>query len=87
MDYFKLHYPKSVAVEVKVLGGKLADHQQAALNQVTKGLFAHKLKDMGNRQPFDFFILKDADAFVVICNGRKCQAHGLKDNTSFDFVL
>ena len=72
--WFKENYPKSVALEIKVGKNKLLPHQKIALEQVQEGEFAWKIPDMGKRNPFDAFILKDADAFVVVCEGRDCKA-------------
>lgn len=54
------------ALEVKTYKGKLKDHQKKALKQVERGIFLHKLPDMGNRQPFDFVKLGNADAIVCV---------------------
>lgn len=74
IDWFEKNYPDSVAVEVKVKKNKAKSHQLLALWQVLKGCFSYKLPDMGRRNPFDFFVLKNAKAFVVTCQGRNCQA-------------
>lgn len=60
------HPHKNWALEVKLWNNKLARHQKAALNQVENGKFLHKLPDQGNRQPFDYIKLGDADAIVCV---------------------
>lgn len=87
MDWFRKNYFRSCAIEVKIRGGKLKDHQEAALKQVQSGVFSYKIPDMGRRNPFDVFVLKEADAFVVVCNGNKCHAHCIDESKSFDFTI
>jgi hypothetical protein len=82
--WFEANWPRSAAVEVKVKGNKPLPHQEEALRQVRAGTFAWKIRDMGSRNPFDFFMLKGADAFVVTCDGRKCRAEG---TSTFDFQV
>lgn len=62
----KVHPHPNWALEVKTWKGKLKDHQKKALKQVENGEFLHKLPDMGNRQPFDYIKLGDADAIVCV---------------------
>ena len=77
MRWFKLHYPRNVALEVKVDGNKTTDHQEAALQSVRQGTFSWKIPDMGARNPFDCLIIKNSfDAFVVTCTGRRCHVTG-----------
>ena len=77
MEWFRENYPWTAAIEIKVNKNKLKDHQYASLNEVASGLFSFKIPDSGRRNPFDFVILRDAKALVVICNTeeRKCTAH------------
>jgi len=83
MAWFSKNYPYDVAVEVKIKGNKEKKHQTAALLQVAKGMFAHKLKDHGTINPFDFIVLKTAHAFTVTCDGHVCTVVNKKDNSSF----
>lgn len=54
------------AVEVKRRGNKVLPHQMKALKAVTsKEGFAWKLPDYGNRNPFDFFCMKNIPSFIV----------------------
>lgn len=86
--WFEKYWAKSVAVEVKRKGGRLKEHQSAALNEVARGTFKHKLADTGRRQPFDFFILKKADAFLVVCEDYKCQVFPHDGKTkAFDIII
>ncbi len=87
MDWFFNNYPHDVAVEVKIKGGRLKKHQPVALEQVAYGVFKHKLKDFGGRNPFDFIVLKKAHAFIVIADGRHCQAYNYKMEWQFDFQV
>jgi len=75
MKWFKENWRKSYAVEVKIMTGRLKTHQPAALKKVVQNEFDMKLKDFGARNPFDFFGLKNADAFIVFADGRDCIAY------------
>lgn len=86
MAWFKKNYPESVAVEVKVGKNKILPHQDAALSEVDRGVFVYKIPDMGRRNPFDGFVLKNAKAFVVTCDGMKCHAVGYHGE-EFDFHI
>ena len=74
--WFSDNYDHTVALEVKVKGGKVKPHQIAALKQVSRGTFAYKIPDQGQRNPFDYVVLQGADAFIVIVDPktRKCVA-------------
>jgi len=85
--WFEDNWENSVALEIKIKGGKIYPHQLVALRQVHNGIFSHKIKDTGSRNPFDGFILKKADAFIVICNKRKCVAYSHDMNSKFEFVV
>ena len=74
LKWFEENYPFSCAIEVKIKGGKAKDHQQAALKKVDKGTFSYKMPDMGRKNPFDAFVLQNAKAFVVTCDGNNCEA-------------
>ena len=83
--WFEDRWINSVALEIKIKGGKLYPHQVVALKQVQKGSFSHKIKDTGSRNPFDGFILKKADAFIVVCDKRICIAYNPDMKKQFDF--
>lgn len=85
MRWFGANWPRSYAVEVKAKGGRVRKHQPAALKRVQSGSFDHKIPDMGQRNPFDFFGLKGADAFIVVCDGRDCVAYSHDMERRFDF--
>ena len=87
IKWFVDNYPDSVAVEVKIKGNKAKKHQLIALLQVLAGVFYFKLPDMGRRNPFDFFILKDAKAFIVTCDGLDCEAVSPDGKEKFNFSL
>lgn len=75
----KLHMHRNWALEVKIKGGRLLDHQKAALKQVENGKFKpYKLPDLGQRNPFDYVYLGDADAIVCWVDGRdvRCEVNG-----------
>ena len=74
LKWFELYHDKSSAVEVKIKGNKLKPHQEVALNQVQAGAFSYKMPDTGVRLPFDGFVLKNAEAWVVTCDGNECEA-------------
>ncbi len=66
------HHPHSFALEVKMKGGTLLDHQKRSLRQVSNNAFKPlKLPDMGQRNPFDYVGLKQADAILCVVNGKK----------------
>lgn len=83
IEWFKKNWPVSVALEIKVKGGKLKHHQKLALGQVKYGAFGFKIPDTGRRNPFDAFVLSGADAFIVECDGKKCVAKDLQGNIAF----
>jgi hypothetical protein len=79
--WFKKNYPRSAAIEIKYGKNKLEEHQVTALAQVAKGSFTYKIPDMGRMNPFDGFLLKDADACLVTCEGRTCLVEVNKTHT------
>jgi len=87
MAWFQKHYPFSVALEIKVDKNKVLPHQATALESVEKGHFSYKLPDSGKRNPFDCVILKNAHAFVVRCEGRKCIAYRVDGSKAFPLSL
>lgn len=72
LEWFKKNYHHSCALEIKIKGNKLLKHQEVALRKVSQGKYAHKMPDMGRRMPFDAFVLINADAILVTCDGRHC---------------
>lgn len=82
--WFEEHYPHTVALEIKVGKNKLYPHQETALQQVQSGTFGHKIRDTG-KNPFDVFVLQDAEAFVVRCTGSKCIATRIDGEKEFGF--
>ena len=76
----KKHPHPNWALEVKTATGKVKDHQKKALKQVENGKFLYKIPDMGQRNPFDYIRLGDADAIVCTIqeNERdvKCVVNG-----------
>ena len=87
MAWFIDNYPRDYAVEVKIKGGRIKKHQPVALKQVHEGKFDYKLPDRGARNPFDFIGLKQADALLVICDGRLCKAYTYDNKFLFDFKV
>ena len=82
--WFKKNYTQnSVALEIKVGKNKPLPHQVAALKEVEAGSFAYKLPDQGRRVPFDAVILTNADAYVVLCDGLKCEARNPDGSFAF----
>lgn len=84
LDWFLNNYPNDVAIEVKIKGNKVLPHQELALKEVQEGHFKYKIPDLGRRNPFDGIVLKNAEAFVVTCDGNSCEAVG---STTFKFKL
>ena len=60
----RVHKHPNWALEVKTHKGKVKDHQKKALKKVEDGKFTYKIPDMGQRNPFDYIHLGDADAIV-----------------------
>jgi hypothetical protein len=85
LDWFFKNYNGDVAIEVKIKGNKVLPHQAIALDQVQKGKFKYKIPDMGRKNPFDGFVLKHAEGFVVTCDGLECEA--VNPAKSFKFSL
>ncbi len=81
----KIHPCRNWALEVKIKGGKLKEHQIKALKQVEDGKFLYKIPDMGRRNPFDYVCLGDADAIVCTVEGRDvaCQVNDLSNLLKF----
>ncbi len=71
MRLARVHPCKNWALEVKVQGGRMKQHQPVALKQVEDGVFIYKIPDMGRRNPFDFVHLGDADAIVCTIQKNK----------------
>ena len=86
MKWFMKNSLDSCAVEVKIKGNKALPHQKLALKKVHTGAFGYKIPDQGTKNPFDFFILKNACAYVVTCDGHKCEAVD-PDGKSFKFKI
>jgi hypothetical protein len=84
--WFREHYPRSCALEIKVGDNKILPHQDRALKETQNGCFSYKIPDMGRQNPFDAFLLKGADGVLVRCDGRQCRAE-VYDGTSFDFKI
>jgi len=80
------NYPGDVAVEVKIKGNKELPHQTAALKKVQEDVFAHKIRDTG-KNPFDFFVLRSADAFTVTVDGKHCFAERKDGEEQFTFTI
>jgi hypothetical protein len=73
IDWFYKHWPRSTVIEVKVVGGKVLEHQRRLLKKVAEtGKFKYKHPDMGQRTPGDGFTIKDGDAVLCWCEGRNC---------------
>lgn len=73
-QWFYDNHPRSILLEVKLKGGKLAEHQERLIKEVSKtGKFKYKFPDGGRRTPLDYVILKDADAVLAICDGNVCE--------------
>lgn len=71
MKWFENNYPKSCNVEVKVNGNLTKPHQDTALWQTAKGVFTHKIPDLGQKSPCDFYMIKKGDGVLVTCEKEK----------------
>ena len=75
--WFKENYPRSCAIEIKqtdknsIPEKALQKHQRKALLDATMAGITHKIADNRTRLPFDAFLFKKADAFVVACFRRQ----------------
>lgn len=68
------HHPRPFALEVKIKGGTLLDHQKKALRQVTNNTFKPlKLADTGRRNPFDYVGIRGGDGILCVVDGKKVQ--------------
>lgn len=85
--WFEANYPGTVAIEIKIKGNKVKDHQEIALHKVQDGSFAYKIPDTGRKNPFDGFVLKNAEAFVVTVDERNCEAVRIDNNKRFTFRI
>lgn len=87
LEWFANNYPYTVAVEVKIKGNKVLPHQELALKEVQNGSFKYKIADSGIRLPFDGFVLKGAEAYVVTCDQNTCHAIRIDKNREFTFKI
>ena len=83
----KLHPHHNWAMECKMKGGRLKDHQKKALKQVENGKFTYKIPDMGQRNPFDYIHLGDADAIVCVVDGKDVHCDVNDGAFSYDFKV
>lgn len=87
LEWFAENWKNSCAVEVKIKGNKVLPHQLAALQEVARGTFKYKIPDMGRRTCYDGYVLKNADAFIVTCNGTNCEVLNIKNNETFKIKI
>lgn len=79
LNWFRKNYANSCAIEIKATNKNtipekaLQDHQKKALRDAKHRIIVHKIADNKRRNPFDAFMLTNADAFVVAC----FSAHGV----------
>lgn len=68
-DWFYKNHPRSVLCEVKMIGGKVSEHQQRLLDTTGRtGKFKYKFPDGGRRTPLDFIVMKEGDAALCWCD-------------------
>lgn len=85
--YLYKHHPRSFALEVKIQGGRVLDHQKKALRQVTNNTFKpYKISDMGRLNPFDYVCLKNADAILCVVN-KKAVTCLVNEIYEIDFTI
>lgn len=85
LEWFKTHYNGSCAIEIKatventIPMSALQPHQFSALLAATSTSgVVHKISDESRgHKPFDAFMLKRADAYVVACNTQKGICHAI----------
>lgn len=70
--WFMKNHPRSYLLEVKMKGGRVQPHQEAALKMVEKDKFSYKFPDGRQRTPADYVGLKNADAILCICEDLTC---------------
>ena len=103
MKWFMKNHPSSVALEIKntatnsIPFSAVKPHQMKALLAVkSKQGMSYKSPDSSHvRLPFDSFVLKDTEAYVVACFSKQriCLAidpnkwQGAKPDTPAEFVL
>ena len=84
----KIHPHKCWALETKMKGGKLLDHQKVALKQVENGTFKpYKIKDLGSQNPFDIIYLGDADAIVCVVDGKDVKCDVKSGTIKYNFKI
>jgi len=73
INYLLHNHPRtSFALEIKYTDGatlpvsKIAPHQLASLIKIRRSTFHYKIPDMGNRNPFDAFVLYKTPSYVAI---------------------
>lgn len=67
--WFEKEWPLSVLLEVKMLNGKLSEHQQRLIDKVTRDRkFSYKFPDGGRRTPLDYVIVKNCDTALCYCD-------------------
>lgn len=83
LKWFEKNWNNSCAIEVKVGNNRVLPHQKVALKKVADGKFSYKIPDMGNRICYDGYVLINADAFIVTCQGKNCNVLNIKNNETF----
>lgn len=83
----KRHAHRNWALEVKMKGNKLSDHQKKALKQVEDGKFTYKIPDLGQRNPFDVIHLGDADVIVCYIDGKSAHCDVNNGVWEYEFRL
>jgi hypothetical protein len=81
------NYPHDFALEVKIKGGKVLDHQKKALDQVSEGRFLYKIPDMGQRNPFDYVSLTKADSLLCTVDGKDVECIVYSNKQKFNFKI
>lgn len=72
-DWFMKFHPRSYILEVKMVGGKVLEHQKRLLDKIAKtGEFSYKFRDGSTRTPGDYVGVKNGDGILCWCEGNKC---------------
>lgn len=72
-EWFEENYPKTCLIEVKMKGGRVAEHQQRLIDSVAEtGAFKYKFPDGARRTPLDYIVCKNIDVALCSCDKDGC---------------
>lgn len=86
IEWFEKNHPHSVIIEVKMVGGKVIEHQQKLIDKVARTRkFTYKFPDMGRRTPLDGISIRDLD--VAICWMNEDRTGTCRINNTYDIEI